>query len=166
MATTNEKSKIFIDKLYREHFPDMLTMAKKRVGFMTIAEDIVQDTFLEALDQIDMLYEHENPGGWLMETAKRKAMSVWRRMKARSEREAREVWLELKGIEADFGLTELYMVMDKELNLHERTLFTMYYLEGYSARELADMEGITVGNFKVRMLRIRSKLKQSIEKED
>ncbi len=163
---TKDKRKKFIDNLYREHFNTMLSMVRKRVGFVTIAEDIVQETFLDALDNVDKLMAHDNPGGWLMEAAKRKTMAVWRRMKTRPETEALEADQELMGIEADFGLTELYTVMDAVLDIHDQTLFHMYYFEGYSAKELAEMEGITEGNFKVRMLRIRNRLKLAIGKED
>ena len=34
------------------------------------SEEIVQDTFYEAAQKIDLLLEHKNPEGWLMNTLK------------------------------------------------------------------------------------------------
>ncbi len=163
MNDTNDKAMKLIEELYRENYSKMLNMVRKDTLCAAMAEDIVQDAFTEAVRNAKKLYEHENPGGWLMETAKRKTMGVHRRVQRRSIMETEDILLELKGYEADYGLVEMHMVMDEVLNDHEMMLLHMYYYGGYSARELAGMEGITEGNFKVRMLRIRNKVKQAIK---
>lgn len=163
MINTNDEAKKLIDELYKENYKKILNMVRKNTMCATVAEDIVQDTFLEALRNAQKVSEHENPGGWLMETAKRKTMAMHRRMQGRTIQETEEVELELKGIEAEYGVVELHMIMDSVLNTHEKTLLHMFYFCGYSARELAAMEGITEGNFKVRLLRIRNKLKAALK---
>ena len=163
MNNTNDKAMKLIDDLYRENYAKMLNMVRKDSLCAAMAEDIVQDAFAEAVRKSHILVEHENPGGWLMETAKRKTMGIHQRLQRRAIMETEEVLLEIKGLEADYGLVELHMVMDEVLNDHELMLLHMYYYGGYSARELAEMEGITEGNFKVRMLRIRNKVKQALE---
>ena len=163
MDNTNDKVMKFIDELYRENYNKMLNMVRKDTLCASMAEDIVQDAFTEAVRKADIVYEHENPGGWLMETAKRKTMAVHHRVQKRAILETEDILLEIKGYEADYGLVELHMVMDEVLNDHELMLLHMYYYCGYSARELAEMEGITEGNFKVRMLRIRNKVKQALK---
>ena len=163
MNDTNDKAMKLIDDLYRENYTKMLNMVRKDALCAAIAEDIVQDAFAEAVRKSHILYEHENPGGWLMETAKRKAMGFHQRLQRRAIMETEEVLLEVKGLEADYGMVEMHMIMNEVLNDHELMLLHMYYYGGYSARELAEMEGITEGNFKVRMLRIRNKVKQALE---
>ena len=163
MDKTKDKAIKFVEELYKENYNKMLNMVRKDTLCGSMAEDIVQDAFTEAVRKADVVYNHENPGGWLMETAKRKAMGVHRKVQIRSIRETEDILLEIKGYEADYGLIELHMVMDEALNEHELMLLHMYYFCGYSARELAEMEGITEGNFKVRMLRIRNKVKQALK---
>ena len=163
MDNTKDKALKFVEELYKENYNKVLNMVRKDTlcGFM--AEDIVQDAFTEAVRKAEIVYTHENPGGWLMETAKYKTMSVHRRVQKRALMETEDILMEIKGYEADYGLVELHMVMDEVLNEHELMLLHMFYYAGYSVRELAKMEGITEGNFKVRMLRIRNKVKQALK---
>lgn len=165
MNNTKEKAMELIDKLYKENYNNMLSMVRKDALCGSMAEDIVQDAFAEAVRKAEVLYTHENPGGWLMETAKYKAMSVHRRVQKRKLMETEEILLEIKRYEDDYGLVELHMVMDQVLNEHEMMLLHMFYYGGYSVRELAKREGITEGNFKVRMLRIRNKVKQALKEK-
>lgn len=162
MTDTNDEAMNFVEKLYKENYNKMLNMVRKDTLCAGMAEDIVQDAFTEAVRNAEKVYKHENPGGWLMETAKRKTMTVHHRVQRRAILETEEILLEIKGYEADYGLVEMHMVMDEVLNDHELMLLHMYYYGGYSAKELAEMEGITEGNFKVRMLRIREKVKQAL----
>lgn len=67
----------FFDRLYREYFWKL-----KRYSLLYLnesqAEEIVQDAFHEAVEKIDSLYIHENPGGWLMNTLKNKIRNCQR----------------------------------------------------------------------------------------
>ena len=163
MDNTKDKAIKFVEELYKEYYNKMLNMVRKDTLCGSMAEDIVQDAFAEAVRNAEKLYTHENPGGWLMETAKFKTMGVHRRVQKRALMETEDILLEIKGYEADYGLIELHMVMDEVLNEHELMLLHMFYYAGYSVKELAVMEGITEGNFKVRMLRIRNKVKQALK---
>lgn len=163
MDYTNEKAMRLIEALYKQNYNKMLNVVRKDIFCAAMADDIVQEAFMEAVRNADKLYQHENPGGWLMETAKRKALATHARLRRRSIMETEEVLLELKGYESDYGLVELHLVMEEVLNEHETMLLRMYYFGGYSAREMAAMEGITEVNFKVRMLRIRGKVKDALE---
>lgn len=62
----------FLEALYRDYFPKLLLYAKTVLQDTDRAQDVVQDTFHEAIRHIDTLTNHKNPGGWLMETLKNK----------------------------------------------------------------------------------------------
>lgn len=162
---TNDKAKIqeFITALYIDNYRKMMSMVGKDLICHSLAEDIVQETFCEALRNIDELSKHENPGGWLMETAKFKMKEIKRRINARSIHEAEEVELELESIKNEYGLVELSIIMDSTLTIHEKTLFHMFYMEGYSVKEMARLENISESNFRVKMLRIRAKIINALE---
>ena len=164
-ADDEGRGKEFIAELFQQYYKKLMVFVSKNPMFYTMAEDIVQDTFFEAVRNCEKLMKHENPGGWLMETAKFKMRNLRRKMNARSFYETGEVELELESLENQYGIVEINMILDSALNIHEKTLFHMFYLEGYSVRELSEMEGITEVNFRVRMLRIRAKVQKELERK-
>ena len=164
-AEDEGRGKEFIAELFQQYYKKLMVFVSKNPMFYTMAEDIVQDTFFEAVRNCEKLMKHENPGGWLMETAKFKMRDLRRKMNTRSFYETGEVELELESLENQYGIVEINMILDSALNIHEKTLFHMFYLEGYSVRELSEMEGITEVNFRVRMLRIRAKVQKELERK-
>ena len=62
----------FFEKLYQDYFGKLTLYAGALLRNQSRAQDMVQDTFHEALRRIDILMEHPNPGGWLMVTLKNK----------------------------------------------------------------------------------------------
>ena len=164
-ADDEGRGKEFIAELFQQYYKKLMVFVSKNPMFYTMAEDVVQDTFFEAVRNCEKLMKHENPGGWLMETAKFKMRNLRRKMNARSFYETGEVELELESLENQYGIVEINMILDSALNIHEKTLFHMFYLEGYSVRELSEMEGITEVNFRVRMLRIRAKVQKELERK-
>jgi DNA-directed RNA polymerase specialized sigma24 family protein len=50
------------------------------------------------------------------------------------------------------------LLLGQILNPHERMLFDMYYLQGYSAAEMAEMEETNETNIRVRMFRLRKRI--------
>ena len=55
-----------IESLHKAYFTKLLLYAQAILGNSTAAQDVVQDTFHEAVLKVDKLMTHENPGGWLM----------------------------------------------------------------------------------------------------
>ena len=62
----------WIEQLYRDYFGKLILYAEAALRSQSRAQDVVQDTFHEALRHIDALMQHPNPGGWLMVTLKNK----------------------------------------------------------------------------------------------
>lgn len=63
---------VLMEQLYRDNIKKLTLHAAAILRDPTRVQDIVQDTFHTALLHIDIIMTHENPGGWLMETLKRK----------------------------------------------------------------------------------------------
>lgn len=61
-----------IEQLHRAYFGKLLLYASAALKDRSRAQDVVQDTFHEAVRHIDTLMTHPNPGGWLMVTLKNK----------------------------------------------------------------------------------------------
>lgn len=163
MGHTKEEIDALLVRLYNVCRRDIIAMVKKDFACAPYAEDILQDVFKEAVRNGEKLMTHENPAGWIFETARNKMMNKKRKVHYRSQKEDRTVDINTIAVDDDFGIVELFSLLDSTLNKHEKMLIYMYHYEGYSARELAAMEGITEGNFKVRMLRLRKKLKEELD---
>ena len=67
-----------IESLHKAYFTKLLLYAQAILGNSTAAQDVVQDTFHEAVLKVDTLMTHENPGGWLMLTCKNKIREYMR----------------------------------------------------------------------------------------
>lgn len=159
---TKDKMHEIVENLFEQNYRKMMSMVAKDPVCYPMAEDIVQDAFYEAIRNWEKLEQHENPSGWLMETAKYKMMAYRRRMNFRSLKEVDGNELEIECFKNEYGMIELSMVMDEALSTHEKTLFHMFYMEGYSVKEMAVFENISEGNFRVKMLRIREKVKAAL----
>ena len=70
----------FIEKLYHEFFTQLWIYAKAALGDPEQTQEVVQDTFHEAVRHIDILMAHDNPKGWLMDALKKKIMHARRSM--------------------------------------------------------------------------------------
>lgn len=68
----------FFNQLYQETFWKLRRYALTYLS-ESQAEEIVQDTFFEATQKIDILMTHENAGGWLMNTLKNKIKNLQRK---------------------------------------------------------------------------------------
>ena len=55
--------------------------AEAKVLDEEIAQDIVQDVFLELVSQVSRVIEHPNPGGWIKLTTKNKIHEYERRIR-------------------------------------------------------------------------------------
>ncbi len=62
----------------------------------------------------------------------------------------------------DRDYSELYMMLE-ELPPETRLCITLYYLEGYSVKEIAKLTGTTTSSVKNRLLRGRKKLKDMLD---
>lgn len=62
----------FIEELYREYYPKLLTYAKLWLIDTSVSDDMVQDTFHEAVSKINIIMQHPAPEKWLRSTLKNK----------------------------------------------------------------------------------------------
>jgi len=159
---TKEELQALIMRLYHTNYKKLTQMIRKDFACATVMEDIIQDVFAEAMAHADILMEHEKPDAWIFETARFKMISTKRKLYAHDLNECSDEPLEYHKFDAGYGRIEIQQVFDTVLSEHEQMIFHMYYQGGYSAAEMAKMEGISEGNFKVRMLRLKERVQKAI----
>lgn len=75
-----------LEKAYREEATRVRAALAARLGDVGLAEEIVQDAFIEALEHWRAAGVPPNPGGWLATTARRKAIDWLRRERVGREK--------------------------------------------------------------------------------
>jgi RNA polymerase sigma factor (sigma-70 family) len=75
-----------LEQVYREEATRIRASLAARLGDVGLAEELVQDAFIEALEHWRTEGVPANPGGWLATTARRKAIDRLRRERAGQEK--------------------------------------------------------------------------------
>ena len=161
--TTSEKNQ-FMQELFMANYRKLINFicyAHLKVDTKT-AEDIVQDTFIEALSKVDMLMEHPNPGGWLMNTARFKLSTTVRRA-YHTDVSYEECTTEPSYFDPQYSALELKLLIETVLSEQEKELFTKYFIEKYPSKQMAEEQHMTENAFKVKMHRIRKKLQDQLD---
>ena len=70
-----------IEQLYQKYFGMLTLYATASLKNQSCVQDVVQDTFHEAINHADVLMQHPNPAGWLKLTLKNKVKEEQRRMR-------------------------------------------------------------------------------------
>jgi RNA polymerase sigma factor (sigma-70 family) len=75
-----------LERAYRDEATRLRATLARRLGDVGLAEELVQDAFVEALEHWQAAGVPPNPGGWLTTTAWHKAIDRQRRVKAGREK--------------------------------------------------------------------------------
>jgi RNA polymerase sigma-70 factor (ECF subfamily) len=75
-----------LERIYRAEATQIRASLAARLGDVGLAEELVQDAFVEALEHWPAEGVPPNPGGWLATTARRKAVDRLRRARAGQEK--------------------------------------------------------------------------------
>ena len=82
---------VAIERAYRESSGRAVATLARVFGDIDLAEDAVQEAFVAASERWPATGVPPNPGGWIVTTARNKALDRLRRESSRSGREAEAV---------------------------------------------------------------------------
>ena len=137
-------------KLVTENENRLYRAALAILGDPHEAEDAVQDAFVKYLEKAPETLE--NPGAWLMRVlvngCKSRLRLAWRQVTELPDA------LPAPGPEEREELEELW-----SLPPQERAAIHLFYYEGYSTDEIAQMVGVAPGTVRARLSRARQRLK-------
>ena len=135
-----------------------------------VAEEVAQDIFLKALKELDKLEDHSKFGGWLMRIAYRKSIDQVRKKKVQfvnlEDEKTRHLESDISqlasaGVESEDRIDLLEKEL-KQIPEMDSALISLYYLDGFSVKEVAEVMGLTESNVKVRLMRTRELLKRNL----
>lgn len=147
----------------------------RKIGDFHIAEDITQDTFLQAYKKLSTLKNHNQFAGWLYVIADRLCIdwSRKRRLTTQSledtpvEEIERASYTHHVSEQREAECTERHRELVKKLLAKlpesERTVVTLYYLGEMTTKEIGKFLGVSVDTIKSRLRRGRKRLQEDEE---
>ena len=151
-----------VEELYTDFYDQLLGWCTARVRSPAAAEDLVQETFLRAMDHLEDLepLNRAQRRAWLYRTAKNLAVDRVRRQ-AR-ETPAEEEQLALASFQEDLSQAAVAQLIAR-LPEGEKAMFTMRYFEGYNARELGEIFDLPAATVRSRLASAKRRLREWIE---
>jgi RNA polymerase sigma factor (sigma-70 family) len=139
-----------IDAVWRIESPRLIARLARMVGDLGVAEDLAQDAMVAALERWPASGVPDNPGAWLMATAKHRAIDLLRR-KSLLQRKHQELGHELEARQeqvpdldaaiddpvGDDLLRLIFIACHPVLSTEARVALTLRLLGGLSTGEIA-----------------------------
>src|SRR5256712_6720005 len=164
-----------IDAVWRIESARLIAGLARLVGDVGIAEDLAQDALVIALEQWPTTGVPENPGAWLMATAKHRAIDLLRRRKMQDQKhahvarelEARQVSPEpdlAAAIDDDVGddlLSLIFTACHPVLSTEARVALTLRLLGGLSTEEIARAFLVPTATIAQRIVRAKRTLAEA-----
>ena len=151
----------------------MFVLVDRIVSCQEDAEELTQDVFLKAFQQLSSFKAESSFSTWIYRIATNLAISAVRKKRNDVLRLDDSVFANLSDTQVDEALEDdseeqmerLQQAMN-QLEADERALITLYYLEEKPLAEVAFILGMTEGNAKVKLHRIRKKLYVLIKNQE
>ena len=154
------------DPVMRRHYKEILGFVRRRAGTSVDAEDITQEVFASAAEQLSRSAGSAPPTlGWLYTVARRRLVD-----EARQRRRPETVSLELvrePEAEADYGdsVARAFDSALSRLTEGQRVVVLLRLLEGRSFAEIAKRVAATEEACRMRFMRGLEQLRTELERE-
>ena len=151
-------------------------LAWRKIGDFHYAEEITQDTFLQAYEKLSTLKNRNQFAGWLYVITNNLCTDWLRRkkpamqplgdasVKAIDKLTYERYVLEAREIEATERRREIVKQLLDKLPESERTVVTLYYLGEMTTKEIGKFLGVSVHTITSRLRRARERLQTSDER--
>jgi len=156
--------------LYRLYSKAMLNVAFRIVGDIGDAEDILQESFVDAFSKLKDFRQETTFGLWLKQIVINRSVNLLRKRRVEWVSLDDEHIETLSDDEVDDDEDVQYKVLlikeaMKELPDGYRVVLSLYLLEGYDHEEIGQVLGITENTSRTQFLRAKRKLCEILEKK-
>ncbi|MCJ8153185.1 sigma-70 family RNA polymerase sigma factor [Chryseobacterium sp. SSA4.19] len=154
-------------KIYLDYSPKLLGICRRYIQDIYTAEDIVQDSFIIAIQKKHQLNDEKALFAWLKKIVVNNALQHIRR-------QSKETFVISESLEIPDTASEMAHHHSEEKNIfiydftheellssidslppHHKSVFNMYFIENYSHAEISNTLGITVNTSKSHLLRAK-----------
>ena len=129
------------------------------VADRTLAEDLLQDVFHDAVRGRRQLAVADSPAAWLYGIARNHALSALRR-RSRLHRalEALKLQRSSDGADSDYEIVAVRDLLERHLSAEDQALVVLRHLHGFNATELGLITGLSADAVRQRLSRARRAL--------
>lgn len=132
-------------------------------GDRMTADDLAQDSLLKAYARFDSLKEPAKFRSWLLKIAYTTFLNSRRALHPSEEIERAQALTGSSAADSAFDYQELYAALN-QLSPMERTAVTLYYIEGYSIKEVAEIVSASSDAVKQHIYRGRQHLRKLLSR--
>jgi len=164
-----------IDAVYRIESARLIAGLTRMVRDVGLAEDLAQDALVAALEQWPESGIPDNPGAWLMATAKHRAIDLWRRntrLERRHEELGRDLEIKQKmaAVDLDAAIDDpvgddllrlMFICCHPVLSTEARVALTLRLLGGLTTEEIARAFLVPVPTIAQRVVRAKRTLAEA-----
>ena len=157
-------------ELYDRYSRAMFNTCARILNNLTEAEDVLQESFIEAFKNLGSFEYRTSFGGWLKQICINRSINQLKKRKI--------TWLDIDDLES-FDKSEEPIVDEDDLELKVatvkkaimdlpdgyRTILTLYLLEGYEHAEIAGILNVAESTTRTQFMRAKQKLLYLLNKE-
>jgi len=152
--------------VYNLYCDAMYTIAFRIVQNSFEAEDIIQEAFLKAFDELHKLNEVKAFGSWLKKIVVTKAINQLKKEKKIQFTNLELIEDKLEQTEepidlSDAKVQEIFKQI-KTLKPNYRLLLTLHFIEGFDYEELVEITGMTYSNCRTTISRAKESLRKKL----
>lgn len=162
-----------VEHLFRTEYGKLVSGLTRYFGTgnIQLAEDIVQETLIAASEHWSLEKLPDNPQGWLVQVAKRKALNELKRNKMRQQHHSKDYFQEdaiteigqvfIAGEIADNQLRMIFTCCHPSLSTESQIALTLKTLCGFGVKEVASALLSTDSTINKRLYRAKATIRES-----
>lgn len=146
--------------------PGLVSLAYALSGSRWAAEELAQDALVRALRHWDRIQSYDNPGAWVRRVTINLANSAGRRRVAEAKALVALKHLRDRPLPTLHDEEHAFWDAVRSLPRAQREVVALFYLEGRSVREIAEIIGRAEGTVKANLHNARQSLARLLGTED
>jgi RNA polymerase sigma-70 factor (ECF subfamily) len=157
-----------LERIFRDERGSVVATLIRLFGDIDIAEEAVQEAFVVAAERWPATGRPPNPGGWILTTARNKAIDRLRRESSRDDRHRQAVWLheqdeprEEVGPVQDDRLRLIFTCCHPALAVEAQVALTLRLLGGLETPEIARAFLVPEPTMAQRLVRAKRKIRDA-----
>ena len=152
------------EKIVKKYESSLLLIAKSRLRDPSMAKDVVQETFISLYVNENKIKNYDKLKSWIVLINNcNKIMRKYYIKDMKYESLEKNINLcedniELKKIVDNMNFFNIIDFLD----IDERTIITMYFMEEYTLKEISEILKINIGTIKSKISRIKDKIRKKL----
>jgi RNA polymerase sigma-70 factor, ECF subfamily len=158
---------IDIEHVFRTEYGRVVSVLVRTFGDIDVAEEAVQDAFAVAVDRWPSSGAPPSPSGWIITTARNKAIDRLRRESSRDDRQAQAMLLHARGEPIEEGAVKddrlrlIFTCCHPSLAVPSQVALTLRLLGGLTTAEIAKAFLVPEPTMAQRLVRAKAKIRDA-----